>query len=229
MVRTLIFVQPTKTDLDVIRENHRFLWDDDDEPTDWEQRLAKKYYSKLFREYCICDLTRYKDNKIAMRWRCEEEVLSGKGQFICGSKGCSEEDLRSWEVNFTYAEDGTKKSALVKLRLCVRCSDQLNYHSTKRLVKKQKRLHGSHKPASSKQGSSGKKAPQQEQEPTECNPTRNDPEKPLPDQNQWLSQGRLLKSSLSIHALKHPTIPGAVAEERSREDEFSAYLEDLLM
>lgn len=225
----MIFVQPTKTDLDVIRENHRFLWDDEDEPADWEQRLAKKYYSKLFREYCICDLTRYKDNKIAMRWRCEEEVLSGKGQFTCGSKGCSEEDLRSWEVNFTYAEDGTKKSALVKLRLCARCSDLLNYHSTKRLVKKQKRLHGSHKPASSKEGSSGKRAPHRDSEPTECKPPRNDPEDPLPDQNQWLSQGRRLTFTLSTHPLNTRSLLGSVAEERSREDEFSAYLEDLLM
>lgn len=52
-----------RTDYDVIRENHRFLWDDD-EPDSWEKQLAKRYYDKLFKEYCICDLSRYKDNKV---------------------------------------------------------------------------------------------------------------------------------------------------------------------
>lgn len=76
-----------------------------------------------------------------MRWRIEQEVVTGKGQFICGNKRCDEkEELRSWEVNFTYVEQSEKKNALVKLRLCVDCSKKLNYHSTKRLVKKQKRL-----------------------------------------------------------------------------------------
>jgi len=28
------------------------------------KRLAKKYYDKLFKEYCIADLTRYKENKV---------------------------------------------------------------------------------------------------------------------------------------------------------------------
>lgn len=76
-----------------------------------------------------------------MRWRTEPEVVAGKGQFICGSKQCPDkDDLRSWEVNFNYLEHGEKKNALVKLRLCPACSKKLNYHSTKRLVKKQKRL-----------------------------------------------------------------------------------------
>jgi Folate-sensitive fragile site protein Fra10Ac1. len=48
----------------VIRENHRFLWDDDDTPESWEAKLAKKYYDKLFKEYCICDLSKYKENKV---------------------------------------------------------------------------------------------------------------------------------------------------------------------
>jgi protein FRA10AC1 len=106
-----------KTDHDVLRENHRFLWDDGDEEDDWGKRLAKKYYDKLFKEYCIADLSRYKENKIALRWRIEAEVISGKGQFECGAKRCSEKDgLRSWEVNFGYVEQGQKKNALVKLR-----------------------------------------------------------------------------------------------------------------
>lgn len=76
-----------KSDIDVIRENHRFLWDNVDESKlTWDEQLAKKYYEKLYHEYCICDLTRYKENKIAMRWQTEKEVKDGKGQFECAAK-----------------------------------------------------------------------------------------------------------------------------------------------
>jgi protein FRA10AC1 len=139
-----------RTDYDVLRDNHRFLWssdeeeDADDEKKDastgdrnkeWEKRLAKKYYDQLFKEYAICDLSRFKEKKVAMRWRIEEEVVRGKGQFICGEKDClKEERLRSWEVNFKYQENGEVKNALVKLRLCPQCSDKLNYHHKKKEV-----------------------------------------------------------------------------------------------
>ena len=128
-----------KTDYDVLRENHRFLWPSDDEEADvetqserndWGRRLAKKYYDSLFREFTICDLSRYKEDRVAMRWRTEAEVVEGKGQLICGEKSCSSgTDLRTWEVNFKYEEEGTSKNALVKLRLCPRCSDLLNYRN----------------------------------------------------------------------------------------------------
>ena len=39
----------------------RFIREErDDEGGGWEVRLARQYYSKLFREYCIADLSRYK-------------------------------------------------------------------------------------------------------------------------------------------------------------------------
>lgn len=31
-----------------------------------EKKLAKKYYDKLFKEYCIADLSRYKENKVCL-------------------------------------------------------------------------------------------------------------------------------------------------------------------
>lgn len=31
---------------------------------DREKKLAKKYYDKLFKEYCLGDLSRYKENKV---------------------------------------------------------------------------------------------------------------------------------------------------------------------
>lgn len=118
-----------RTDHDVIRENHRFLWDESETTDTWEKCLAKNYYDRLFKEYCLTDLSHFKENKIAMRWRTEKEVIDGKGQFICGSIHCHEKGgLKSWEVNFGYVEQGKKKNALVKLRLCPDCSNRLNFH-----------------------------------------------------------------------------------------------------
>jgi len=76
---SIYFRSKDKTDADVITENHQFLWEEDenDAAKTWEQKLAKKYWDKLFKEYAICDLTRYKENKIAMRWRIEKEVKFG--------------------------------------------------------------------------------------------------------------------------------------------------------
>ncbi|CAF1292674.1 unnamed protein product [Adineta steineri] len=133
-----------KTDLDIIRREHRFLWDEEeDEPEEtWEKRLAKKYYDKLFKEYCICDLSQWEEKKIAMRWRIDREIVSGKGQFICGEKRCDEkEKLRSWEVLFGYVEHGKKRDALVKLRLCPACTKKLHFgHKVKEVVPKQQEV-----------------------------------------------------------------------------------------
>lgn len=106
----------------------------------WGQRLAKKYYDSLFKEFTICDLSRYKEDKVAMRWRTEAEVVDGKGQFVCGEKRCSERnDLRTWEVNFKYEEDSETKNTLVKLRLCPTCSHLLNFKNQKKEIRHKKR------------------------------------------------------------------------------------------
>lgn len=48
----------------------RFLRsEEDDSSASWETRLAKRYYAKLFKEYCIADLSRYKEGKIGMHFR----------------------------------------------------------------------------------------------------------------------------------------------------------------
>jgi protein FRA10AC1 len=71
-----------------------------------------------------------------MRWRTKTEVVDGKGQFICGNIHCDKkEKLTSWEVNFAYVEDGERKNTLVKLRICPKCSDKLNYRKRQRKVK----------------------------------------------------------------------------------------------
>lgn len=57
------FSRKFKRDIDVIRENHKFLWLDE-EPCSWEEQLAKKYYDRLYKEYCVCDLTRYEEGEV---------------------------------------------------------------------------------------------------------------------------------------------------------------------
>lgn len=129
-----------KTDADVLREAHRFIRnaDDDDEST-YEKRLAKRYYDKLFKEYCLSDLRRYRQNQVGLRWRTQAEVFAGKGQFVCGSLHCDErEKLRSYEVEFRYVEAGERKAALVKIRLCPECSFRLNYKHYKRIARERR-------------------------------------------------------------------------------------------
>ncbi|CAN0917402.1 Protein FRA10AC1 [Linum grandiflorum] len=119
---------PVRTDQDTLREGYRFCIfnvprfirsEEDDMDTSWEQRLVKRYYDKLFKEYCIADMSFYKTGKIGLRWRTEKEVISGKGQFKCGNKHCDEGNgLASYEVNFSYSEAGENKQALVKLVAC---------------------------------------------------------------------------------------------------------------
>ncbi|KAK9813683.1 hypothetical protein WJX73_003513 [Symbiochloris irregularis] len=121
-----------KTDYDSLVEQHRFIRQpEDDRGNSWEVRLARKYYSKLFKEYAIVDLSRYKLGQLGLRWRTEAEVREGKGQFLCGAKGCSEQrTLASFEVPFSYMEAGQRKQALVKVRLCPKHAIQLNYRKT---------------------------------------------------------------------------------------------------
>lgn len=132
----------------------RFIRPDGEQVTGfdkWATRLAKRYYKRLFKEYCIVDLSlyvhhtnlclwfvlfRYEYGCLGTRWRTENEVKDGKGQFTCASTQCnSKESLGTYEINFSYSEDGVKKQALVKVRLCPECTRKMNY---KRTVLKEK-------------------------------------------------------------------------------------------
>eukprot|EP00892_Ulva_mutabilis_P001512 jgi/Ulvmu1/11361/UM075_0021.1 len=152
---------PIRTDMDAIREHHRFIRDDGGEvgpDSSWEERMAAKYYKKLVKEYAVVDLTRYKEGKVGMRWRTEKEVVSGKGQFECGSASCNHHrGLRSFEVPFVYKEHGETKKALVKVRLCEECAPKLYWKKTKELEKLSKLLstHGQEdeSPSKAKKGS----------------------------------------------------------------------------
>jgi protein FRA10AC1 len=80
--------------------NGRFIRTPEDDAEDsWEKKIAKKYYDKLFKEYCLGDFSRYKEGKIGLRWRTQKELFEGKGQFVCGNKACNQQSgLRSFEV-----------------------------------------------------------------------------------------------------------------------------------
>ncbi|XP_045665892.1 protein FRA10AC1 isoform X1 [Ursus americanus] len=213
-----------KTDMDVIRENHRFLWNEEDEmDMNWEKKLAKKYYDKLFKEYCIADLSRYKENKFGFRWRVEKEVISGKGQFFCGNKCCDKkEDLKSWEVNFGYIEHGEKRNALVKLRLCQECSFKLNFHHRRKEVKSKKRKdktkkdyeESSHKKSrlSSAEETSKKKEKGHSSSKKSENSVNRDS-----DEEEGTSESELWKGPLPE------------TDEKSQEEEFDDYFQDLFL
>ncbi|KAF7138636.1 hypothetical protein RHSIM_Rhsim07G0056000 [Rhododendron simsii] len=126
---------PVKTDQDTLREGYRFIRsEEDDLDPSWEQKLVKRYYDKLFKEYCIADMSQYKSGKIGLRWRVEKEVISGKGQFVCGNKHCNEKDGLA-----SYEETGENKQALVKLVTCERCAEKLLYKKRKEKEQLRKR------------------------------------------------------------------------------------------
>ncbi len=205
-----------RNDLDVIKEHHRFLWENDsaeDAKLSWEQKLARKYCQKLFKEYAICDLSRYKDNKVAMRWRTESELKLGKGQFVCGSRKCNENELlRTWEVNFAYMEDGDKKNALVKVRLCPDCSYKLNYHHKRKEVTKRKEK---------KKKKRSKKDRKRRHSSSDSS-----------DEDAKYAKKVKTKEEEKAAAKKASDIwsaPIQVEQEKTREEDFSEYLEDLFL
>ncbi|KAI8980091.1 folate-sensitive fragile site protein Fra10Ac1-domain-containing protein [Trametes punicea] len=120
----------TISEFDILKSSHKFLREDDnvdDSQLSWDERLAKKYYSSLYREYAVCNLKHYKSGNFALRWRTEEEVLSGAGETTCGNTRCplhkefpeENSDIRppltTLELPFSYVEHGESKFALVKV------------------------------------------------------------------------------------------------------------------
>ena len=195
-----------RTDHDVLVEHHRFIRDDDGEaPATYEQRLAVSYYRKLFKEYAIADLRLYKEQRIGLRWRTAEEVVSGKGQFACAAKGCAAADgLVSYEVNFAYEEAGEHKQALVKLRVCLRCADQLNY-KRKTALRRAEQPRDAERERKRRRASAGDA--RDAEEGTAAHGAADEAAAALPPTTE----------------AEHWGAAAPKAEERSREDEFDAY------
>ena len=157
---------PFRTERDILEQHHRFIRDGngDSASTDSiseEKLLAKKYYDGLFREFALVDLSLWKYQKVAMRWRTKAEVLAGTGQFSCGSLSCRQHNeivernktdhrgLQILELNFAYEEAGEKKNALVKVCLCRKCERLLQKSKLTRDMEPERRRteirrHGRH-------------------------------------------------------------------------------------
>ncbi|KAJ3996858.1 folate-sensitive fragile site protein Fra10Ac1-domain-containing protein [Lentinula boryana] len=126
-----------KTEFEILKDSHKFLRneEDDENKLSWEEKLASKYYSSLYREFAVCDLKHYKSGNFALRWRTEDEVLAETGESTCGNTRCkhynhgrpegNKPPLSTLELPFAYSEHGENKTALVKVVLCARCVDKL--------------------------------------------------------------------------------------------------------
>ncbi|BEJ02707.1 hypothetical protein CcaverHIS631_0705020 [Cutaneotrichosporon cavernicola] len=97
-----------RSEWDVLKQHHRFVRDDE-EPADvsWEERLARAYESKLFKEFALIDLKHFKSKRLALRWRTATEVVEGLGEETCGSLRCPYHpsgsemvELRAFELPF---------------------------------------------------------------------------------------------------------------------------------
>lgn len=224
-----------KTDLDVVKENHRFLWrEEDEENMTWEQELAKKYYDKLFKEYCIADLSRYKENKFGFRWRIENEVISGKGQFFCGNKRCeNKEGLKSWEVNFAYVEHEEKRNALLKLRLCPECSFKLNYHHKRKEVtgKKIRRSKENVDKSLSKKAKSSHSRKNKRKDKRKHKKRRKEYSSSSSEESQESDKDAESEDEEEEgpSESEHWRGPAPTVEEKSREEEFDEYFEDMFL
>ncbi|KAH8100981.1 folate-sensitive fragile site protein Fra10Ac1-domain-containing protein [Cristinia sonorae] len=129
-----------QTEFDILKASHKFLRSEDeaDRSLSWNDQVAKKYYSSLYREFAVCDLKHYKSGNFSLRWRTEDEVVSGAGETTCGNTRCplhteeaSRPSLTTLELPFSYVEDGESKFALVKVVLCAKCVKKLMYKRNK--------------------------------------------------------------------------------------------------
>ncbi|KAJ3444175.1 protein fra10ac1 [Anaeramoeba flamelloides] len=128
-------IDPNKvvTDYDLLKRNYQFIPDSKNADTE--------YQKKLFRDYALVDLRHYDKGKLGVRWRVRNDVLNSKGERVCGNVHCQNcFNLKSYEVNFEYKEQETKKNALIKVTLCKPCSQKLKfYHQQKRKRREEKK------------------------------------------------------------------------------------------
>src|SRR3990167_789147 len=140
-----------ENDFDILRKTYQFIRDDDYSQVDeneelsdkqkYEAKIAFTYYEKLHKEYALADLSKFETGQIGLCWRTEKQLLIGKGQFCCGNLTCNEiKDLKDFEVNFGYKENGEFKNELVKLCLCPICAYKMNYKRLKDKEKAEKKL-----------------------------------------------------------------------------------------
>jgi hypothetical protein len=215
------------SEYDIAHDHSRFIWKDDERGASllWEERVARNYYDRLFKEYAIADLSQFESGRIGLRWRTEAEVMDGKGQFVCGNRRCVEVlGLCSYEVNFSYEERGQARTALVKLRVCPPCAQKLN-HRSEHAKAARPRLLSPPPPASNKRRRRDEPASPVPAEPTSPKEadvgggkSREDGHAARPDPSRAAELG----SDADIWR-KQPE------PELTRGDEFAAYLSEMLL
>lgn len=69
-----------------LRTSNRFIRsDEDNDDSTFEKRLAKKYYDKLFKEYCLGDFSRYKHGQVWVHLKSDQLFFLHE----CPSYGCN--------------------------------------------------------------------------------------------------------------------------------------------
>lgn len=127
-------------------------------------------------------------------------------------------------------EHGEKKNTLIKLRLCPDCSYKLNYHHKKKLAKQTKKEQTA---VSEKSRSSGKRKKQLRHEgPEDRNRSDSGDDR---DDGDGQSRDCPCTSSEALHTRKATNEqdiwkgPGTIAVDKTREEEFEEYFEDMFL
>jgi protein FRA10AC1 len=53
-----------RSERDILETHHQFIRSGDDEPDSEEKKLAKSYYEKLFKEFAVVELARWRDKQV---------------------------------------------------------------------------------------------------------------------------------------------------------------------
>lgn len=153
---TVVSASGYQTDFDAMKSAYKFApppitsSERSAEVSDYKERMAESYHSRLYHNYGIVDLSRCStpsstsggsgSNPIGVRWRTKKEVENGFGVTSCGGRHCKstaqQSELTEYEVPFEYKESGTKKCELVRVRLCRDCSLKLLQGRKKAEMKK---------------------------------------------------------------------------------------------
>lgn len=65
-----------RSERDILEEHHQFIRsdDNDDDNDDEAKVLAKKYYDKLFKEFAVVELARWRDRQVRAERSCFGEL-----------------------------------------------------------------------------------------------------------------------------------------------------------
>jgi hypothetical protein len=77
----------------------------------------------IFKDFAIIDLSQVRTRKLGMRWRSREDVLKGKGEYICGAVGCHATELTALEIPFAHhtAAGEISSKQFVTVHVCNPC------------------------------------------------------------------------------------------------------------